>query len=413
MNKKEYKVYKKCRFCGSKNVREVIDLGKVPLAGGFLKNKNDFKSEKKYPLVLAFCKDCYLLQNTISINPEVLFKKYFYFSSSIKTLVDHFNANANEFSKFLPKKSFVVEIGSNDGSFLKAIEKNGARILGVDPAKNVSEKAIKSGVPMINNFFSEKIAEKIVEKYGYADLIFSSNTLAHIRDMHTVFSGISLLLNENGKLVFEVHYLPDLIEKLQYDMIYHEHEYYYSILALENFLIKFGLIIYDAKKIPIHGGSIQIYASKNIKIKRTDNLLKLISIEKKQEIDNVKTYIKFNKSINDQKKELQKITNGFKKNKKTLMGYGASGRGTIMSNFCELSVSKMSYVIDDAPAKIGNFLPGTHQKIISSEILGTNKRPDFVILFAWAFSEEIILKNKKYLELGGKFIVPLPFPRII
>ncbi len=135
--------------------------------------------------------------------------------------------------------------------------------------------------------------------------------------------------------------------------------------------------------------------------------------EKKQKIDDIKTYTKFNKSINDQKNELQKITNEFKKNKKTIMGYGASGRGTIMSNFCKLSVSKMSYVIDDAPAKIGNFLPGTHQKIISSEILKTHKRPDFIILFAWAFSDEIIKKNKKYLEQGGKFIVPLPSPRII
>lgn len=413
MNNPEYKVYEKCRFCGSKNVEKVIDLGKVPLAGGFLKNRNDFRKEKMYPLELLFCRDCYLLQNSYSINPKTLFSKYFYFSSSIKTLVNHFNSNAKEFYNLIPKKGFVVEIGSNDGSFLKAIEKNGARILGVDPAKNVFQKAVENKIPTINDFFSEKLANKIVKKYGHSDLIFSSNTLAHIQDMQSVFKGINTLLNKNGILIFEVHYLPDLIKNLQYDMIYHEHEYYYSLLALNNFLFKFGLKIYDAKKIPIHGGSIQVYASKDMKIKQSSLLLKLIKSEKIQKIDDIKTYLEFNESIKKANKDLQKTIDGFKKNKKIVMGYGASGRGTIMANYCDIDLSKMEFVIDDAPAKIGNYLPGTHQRIISSEILNTNKRPDYIILFAWSFAEEIIKKHKAYLKSGGKFITPLPKPRII
>lgn len=413
MNKLEYKVYKNCRFCGSKKTEKVIDLGKTPLAGGFIKNIKDFDKEKKYPLELRFCMKCFLVQNTYSINPKVLFRNYFYFSSSIKTLVDHFKSNASEFYKLIPEKSFVVEIGSNDGSFLKAIEKKGAKILGIDPAKNVSDKALKNGVPTVNLFFSEETAMSIVNKHGQADLIFSSNTLAHIQDMHTVLKGIYILLKEDGKLIFEVHYLPDLVKNLQYDMIYHEHEYYYSLLSLEKFLNKFGLKIYDAKKIPIHGGSIQIYASKNMKIKQTSSLLKLIKTEKTQKINDINTYLEFDLTIKKAKKDLGKLIDRLKKNNKIVMGYGASGRGTIIANYCNLDHSKLEFVIDDAPAKIGNFLPGTHQKIISSEILNTDEKPDYVILFAWSFADEISKKNNAYLRSGGKFIIPLPKPRII
>ena len=328
-------------------------------------------------------------------------------------MVNHFNSNAREFSKFLPKKSFVVEIGSNDGSFLKAIEKKGASILGVDPSVNVSKKANENKIPTLNEFFSEKVAEKIIQKHGQADLIFSSNTLAHIRNMHTVLKGITKLLKDDGRLIFEVHYLPDLINKLQYDMIYHEHEYYYSLLSLNNFLTKFGLKIYDAKKIPIHGGSIQVYTTKNMNVNQTPRLLKLIKLEKEQKIDKLKTYHVFNNSIKKTRDDLQKMIDILKKNKKTVMGYGASGRGTIMANYCKLNVKKMKFVIDDAPAKIGNYLPGTHQEIISSEILRSDKGPDYVILFAWSFANEIVNKNKEYLKSGGKFIIPLPNPRII
>lgn len=414
MNNDEYKLYKKCRFCGSKNVTRVINLGKTPLAGGFLINKKYFKTEKKYPLELLFCKDCYLLQTSISINPDTLFKNYFYFSSSIKTLVDHFYTNAKEFKKLIdPKNSFVVEIGSNDGSFLEAMRKNKAKILGVDPATNVVKRATEKGIPMINDYFTKDVAEQIIKKYGKADLIFSSNTLAHIEDMHTVFSGIKKLLKNDGKLIFEVHYLPDLINSLQYDMIYHEHQYYYSLLCLEKFLKRFGLIIYDAKKILIHGGSIQIFASKNQGVKRSSNLIKLLEQEKKNKIDKVETYHSFNEKIKQSKIDLLKLVNKLNKTNTSIMGYGASGRGTIMVNYCNLNINTVKYVIDDAPAKIGSFMPGTHQEIVSSEILDSKNKPDYVILFAWSFLNEIVSKNKDYLKSGGKFITPLPKPKIL
>ncbi len=413
MRNKDYKRYKNCRFCHSKNVEKVIDLGIVPLAGGFLTNKNQFKIEKKYPLQLNFCKDCFLLQVNISINPNILFKNYFYFSSNIKTLVDHFKKNAKDFSKmFRTEKIFVVEIGSNDGSFLEAMKKQGHDVLGIDPAENVAPLAIKKGVPMIVDYFNEKIAMKIVKKFGKADLIFSSNTLAHIEDMRSVFEGIRYLLSSKGILVFEVHYLPDLIKKVQYDMIYHEHQYYYSLHTLQIFLDKFDLFIYDAKKIPIHQGSIQVYVKKS---KGTQNkrLINLIKQEKLDKINKTQTYRLFNKKIQQAKDQLLQFIKQIISNNKSIAGYGASGRGTIISNFCNLTKEKVSYVVDDSLVKIGAYMPGTHQEIVSAKILRSEERPDYTILFAWSFSKEILTKNKQYLKSGGKFIVPLSKVKVI
>ena len=188
--KSEFKIYKECRFCKSKNIESVIDLGKMPLAGGFIKNKSSFKLEKKYALSLQFCRDCYLLQTSISINPEILFKKYFYFSSSINTLIKHFENTAREVKKMLPRNSFIVEIGCNDGMFIKALENNNFKALGIDPATNIVKPLINKGAPIINDFFTDILARKITKKYGAADAIYSFHSLAHIPDMHSVVSGI-------------------------------------------------------------------------------------------------------------------------------------------------------------------------------------------------------------------------------
>ncbi len=412
----EYKYFSACRFCGSEKVKSVINLGVTPLAGGFINQKDlNGDTEKFYPLDLNFCQKCFLLQVNISINPDILFKKYFYFSSSIKTLTDHFNQNAKEFSEILDKKKnrLVVEIGSNDGSFLEAMSKEQFRAIGVDPS-NVAKSAIKKGLNVINDYFTFDIALKIVKKHGKADLIFSSNTLAHIEDMHDVFLGISRLLREDGILIFEVHYLAKLIKKTQYDMIYHEHQYYYTLLSLRNFLRKFDLEIYDAKEIPIHGGSIQIYVKKlNNKIKKTKRLAALIKKERQNRLDKTETYLEFNRKINLLKISLLKEINALKSKGKSIVGYGASGRASTMINYCGINSDVIDYVIDDAPAKIRSFMPGTHQKIISSKILNSKNRPDYVLLFAWSYINEIRSRNVRFIERGGKFIVPLPKVRVV
>lgn len=417
-NSGNYRYYGFCRFCFSKDVETVINLGHIPLAGGFLPslNPSKIKKEKLYPLEIGFCNSCFLLQTKIVVDAPVLFKNYYYFTSFIKTLVDHFRKLSQEFEKIHkdPKNKFVVEIGCNDGLFISDLQDKGFKVLGVDPASNVVRPLIKRGVPIINDYFTQKLAKKIEKKYGKADHITSSNTLAHIEDMRDIMRGISLLLSDKGILTFEVHYLGKLIEKLQYDMIYHEHQYYYSLHTLTNFLQQFNLKIYDVKETSIHSGSIRIYAQKaNGKRKIMPNVKRILAKEKKQKLMSRDTFINFDREMQKHRVKLKLLISNLNEKGLSVMGYGASGRATTIINYCSLGNELMPYVIDDSTVKQGAYIPGEHQKIINSEILYSTKRPQYVVLFAWAFYKEILNKHKEFLDRGGKFIVPLPKIKII
>jgi methylation protein EvaC len=413
----EFRHYEVCRFCSSENITPVIDLGYVPLAGGFLKNKKEFKNEKFYPLVVVFCNDCFLLQVNAAINPDTLFKNYFYFSSSIKTLLDHFELRVQDLKNLLPnpKKSLVVEIGANDGGFINSLQNHGYKALGVDPATNIVRPLIKKGLPMINNYFTEKVAEEIVQTHGKADAIYGFHSMAHIEDMHEVLRGVKTLLKDDGFLAIEVHYLGSLINEYQFDMIYHEHQYYYSLIALQNFFSQYDMEVFDVQRFPVRGGSILFFVQnkKNGKQKISAAVKKLRTEEIELGFDTAQAYKKYAKYIEKIKLEMQKLVEKLKKQNKTIAGYGASGRGTILSNYCGLTEKYLDYVIDDAPAKQGAFTPGTRLQITSSEILQSKKMPDFVVLFAWPFITEIKKKQTMYLQNGGRFIVPLPDVSIV
>lgn len=413
----KYKHFKACRFCFSRNVKKVIDIGYLPLAGGFLKSKKYFNSEKFYPLELNFCTNCLLLQTSNVIDADTLFKNYFYFSSKIKTLVDHFEEVAEELSKNLPSKGneFILEIGCNDGTFIKALERRGVKALGIDPATNVVTPLIKQGLPIINDYFSQNLAKDMVKKFGKFDCVFSFNTLAHIEDMHDIVRGVKEVLKPDGFLSFEVHYLGSLIKEAQYDMIYHEHQYYYSLLTLIKFFAMYDMKIYDAKSIDIHGGSIQVYVqNKNTgKHATSKRIREFAKNEEEQSLDKVETFKSFAARIEKNKAKLLNLLSRLKRQNKKIVGYGASGRGTIIMNYCGLDKTFLDFVIDDAPAKQGTYTPGTHLKVISSDALYGNSPPDYVLLFAWPFLEEIKSKHERFLKNGGKFILPLPSVKIV
>ncbi len=413
-----YRNYDKCRFC-QHNIFSVINLGNVPLAGGFIKkiDDNSIISEKFYPLELFFCPKCYLLQTNNVIDKETLFKDYYYHSSAITTLVKHFKSNADSLIKLFPDtdKKFIVEIGCNDGELISILSKKGFRSLGIDPASNIVKPLIKKGLPIINDYFSESLAAKISKRHGKADAIVSFHTLAHIEDMHDVVRGIKMLLKDDGFLAFEVHYLGNLINELQYDMIYHEHQFYYSLHAIINLFKMHEMEVFDVQRTPIRAGSIMYYIQ-NIKTGKRNiskNVKKLLLTEKNLGLEKAETFSKYNKKIMKTKKDLMELLSLLKKNKKTIAGYGASGRGTIIMTYCGIGKNFLDYVIDDAPAKHGAYTPGTHLLIKSSSILKTKNRPDYILLFAWAFFDEVIKKNAEYLKRGGKFIIPLPKVKII
>ncbi len=404
-----------CRFCGSDEVVMFLNMGNVPLAGGFLA-KNEIHNEKYYPLDLWFCKNCYLVQVMNVPNADKVFKRYFYFSSAIQTLSDHFSRYAKELSiSFLPPgKSFAVEIGCNDGVFLKPLQELGIKCVGVDPAENVVAVAKQKGLTVVNNYFIEEVAKDIRNEYGMADAVLTSNSFAHIDDMDEVMRGIKVLLKDTGVLLIEVHYVRILLEQMQYDMIYHEHLSYYSLLTLEKFLKRYDMELFDVKETSIHGGSIRFYA-RNIG-KRQEPVSETVTVlrekELKDKLDFVDTYLGFGERVNKTKGDLISLLERIKSENRKIVGYGASGRATIITNYCGIDSKYLEYVVDDSPAKVGYYMPGVHLPIKSWPSADYGK-PDYVLVFAWSFINEIMKKRDAYLVSGGKFILPLPEVKII
>lgn len=403
-----------CRFCQGSNLSKILDLGNVPLAGGFLKEK-DFPHEKYYPLTLNFCRDCCLVQVSNVVSADILFKNnYFFFSSAIGTLVDHFKDYAREtHERFLKKieSPSVLEIGCNDGVLLKPFSAMGVRAIGVDPATNVVQSIDSNDFVVVNDFFTEKLALRIKEEHGPVDAIVSSYSFAHIDDMVDVMKGVKYLLKNEGVFIFEIYYLGTLIDEMQYDMIYHEHMSYYSLITLMRFLKKFDMEIFDVKYIPgVRSGSVRFYA-RNIG-QRTEDIsaavADMMKYEQNKGFDKVEVYAEYAQRVNNTRSQLLTLLNQLKKEGKTIIGYGASGRGTIVMNYCGIDSRYLDYVVDDAPAKHGFFTPGTHVPIKSWDFVKESKFPDYAVLFAWAFTDEVIKKRQDYIKRGGKFIIPLP-----
>jgi SAM-dependent methyltransferase len=408
-----YYTRKNCRFCDGTNLTKILDFGNVPLAGGFLKEE-DFKDEKFYPLDLSFCMDCYLVQVTNVVPANVLFENYFYFSSSIGTLVEHCAEFAREtMERFLKgvQKPSIFEIGCNDGVLLKPFAAMGVRAIGIDPATNVVNSIMAKDITVINDYFNEEVAGRVRDKYGPFDAILSSYSFAHIDDMVSVMKGVKTLLKDTGVFIFEVYYLGTLIDEMQYDMIYHEHMSYYSLQSLMLFLRQFGMEIFDIKFTPgVRSGAVRFYA-RNIgkrDEKPTASCEDMMTYEKGKGFDRVETFLSYADKVRGTKEELLKVLDGIKKEGKIVIGYGASGRGTTIMNYCGIDRSYLDYVVDDAPAKHGFFTPGTHVPIYPWEHTKETQFPEYALLFAWSFINEVKKRREDYLKGGGKFIVPLP-----
>ena len=408
-----------CNFCNNPNMTLINNFGNMGLAGSFLA-QDELEQETLHPMNLVFCPDCYAVQIMDRIDPDLMFKKnYFYFSSSIGTLRSHFKDYAVDVvSRFLPspKDATVIEFGCNDGVLLSPLaDLNIGRIIGVDPATNVVKKINDDRIDIVNSYFDELSAGKIVKQFGQADLILANNVFAHVDDINALTRGIDIALAENGAFIFEVHYLGKIIEEMQYDMIYHEHIYYYSLLAVENHFDRYGMLVFDLKEVDNHGGSIRFYiCRKNSDLAfPSKNVHQFREAELTKGFNDSSIFRKFGQKINNQKSDLLGLLNELKEQKKTVIGYGASGRANTMLQFCGIDNSLLSYMVDDAPAKKGFYTPGSHLRIESKILFSKGKRPDYVVVFAWTFLREICERNMDYLESGGKFIIPLPKVEIL
>jgi SAM-dependent methyltransferase len=336
-------------------------------------------------------------------------------TSASKPIVEHFRKYANEIhADYLNSKneSTVLEIGSNDGSMLLEFKKLGSKVLGLEPAENIAKIANESGILTKNNFFSSAIAKEI-SKTENISVVVANNVVGHVGDLHDFMEGIKILIKENGIFIFEVPYLNDLIQKLEFDTIYHEHLSYFSLSPIINWVNQFGLEVFDIKKQSVHGGTIRVFITKKGNILQKNSVQEFLDEEYQYGLNKILTYEKFAQNIIDLKLDLVKYITKIKKEKKSLIGYGASAKGNVLLNYCNIDHTILDFIIDTTPLKQGKFTPGTHIPILSPNEIENKGDGDVVLLLAWNYESAILEKEKLFRSKGGKFLIPIPKPRIL
>ena len=404
-----------CRVCHSKDLTKFLDLGFTPPADDFLSPERLKEPETHYPLEVFICNKCSLIQLGYVVPPEILYQNDYPYEMSItKFGVGHFHTFAKEaFSRFgLAKNDLVIDIGSNVGVLLDGFKEQGAKVLGVDPATNICKIAKSRGIETINDFFNENLARKIVKKYKKAKIVTGTNVIAHIDDHYSLVKGINALLDEKGVFIFEAPYLVNLIENLEYDTIYHEHLSYLSVKPMNILFHKFGMEIFDVQQVDIHGGSLRYFIARKNVYPVSKNVKKFFELEEKKKIYDIKTLNNFSKAVQNNREELIWMLNSLKRKGKRIVGVSAPAKGMTLLNYCKIGPETLDFLTEKARLKIGRYAPGMHIPILSDEEL-IKQKPDYALLLAWNFADEIMNNLKDYKKAGGKFIIPVPKPRIV
>lgn len=403
----------KCRVCESSEIVPILKLGATPPANSFVKPQ-DAMAQQSFPLELFMCKKCLLVQLGYTVPPEVLFKNYLYFSSTSETLKGHFAALAQEImEKYAHDGEIVVEIGSNDGVFLRNFVGKKVRGIGFEPATNVAKVAQGAGVETINDFFNLENAQKFLAEKGSAKVIVATNVFAHIAQLRELVQGMERLLAKDGVVIIEFHHLASLYGHMEFDSIYHEHLCYYSLKPLQTLFGFYGMEIFDVKKIPIHGGSLRIYVQKKAAGREISaNVGQIVGEEEELGLYHLETFEKFAGKIGRLKKELVGMLQKLKSEGKSVVGYGAPAKCTTLLNYCGIGPDLLEYIVDKGAAKQNLLVPGVGIPIYGPQKLLETK-PDYVLILAWNLYDEIVRQQAEFKAQGGKFIVPIPEPRII
>ena len=396
-----------CKSCGHAGLTPVLDLGTMPKSDGLLP-KDRIGQEPRYPLQLAFCTECALVQLLETSPPQDLFgAEYLYFSSFSQDLLAHSRRNAEELIERLGLRedSLVVEPASNDGYMLKNFAERGIAVLGVEPAPKQAKAARDTGVKTLNTFFSRRMAEKLRARGRRADLIIANNVVAHVADPNDFVAGLRALVKDDGLISVEFPYVRDLIDHGEFDTIYHEHLCYFSVTSADELFRRHGLYINDVRRLPIHGGSLRLYISPIEQ--RSQAVEDILAEEKAAGLDTHAYYAGFGDRVRDFRSAARQLIGDIKAEGKRIAGYGAAAKGTIMLNYLGLNERTLDYVVDKNVHKHGMYMPGVGLCIHDPQRLVEDK-PDYVMVLPWNFSEEIIRQQAGYQESGGRFIVPIP-----
>ena len=382
----------KCKIT-HKSIKPFMSFGKMPIANGFLE-KQDFSKEYFYNMEIGFSEDLSLLQLNDHPKPEVMFNKnYPFFTSSSKHMIEHFKNYANFVRKYLNTNSKLIEIGSNDGTFLKNFSNNSNNIVGFEPSKNVAELAQKNKVPTINSFFNTKTIANINEYLGNTDLICASNVICHIPDLNDLIKSVDILLSLDGTFVFEEPYLGSMFDQVSYDQIYDEHIYVFSVSSVSKIFERFNLYLVDAIPQKTHGGSMRYVVKR--KNDKSSQIKKIIEEEKIKKLDQIESCLMFKNNCEISKKRIVDKINILKNQGKSICGYAATSKSTTILNYCQIGCDQIDYICDTTSEKIGKFSPGMHIPIKDMDYFRKNQT-DCIYLFAWNHKLEILNKEKNF-----------------
>jgi SAM-dependent methyltransferase len=408
-----YRTETACRACGGGALQKVLEFGKTPLADRLLSADELTQPEVRVPLTLMFCPGCSLVQIAETVAPEVLFGgDYPYFSSVSSTLLAHAQANALDLIARLGlgPRSLVVEIASNDGYMLKNFVARGIPVLGIDPAPAPAAAASRAGVRTLNTFFGRDLARRLRADEKPADLIIANNVLAHVADLNGLVEGIAILLAPHGRAVLEMPYVVDLIAHAEFDTIYHQHLCYFSMTALDRLFRRHGLFLNEVHRLSIHGGSLRIHVGHLEALQPAVG--DLLAAEREAGLDRPEPYLRFAERVQGVREALRAMVRRLKGEGARLAAYGAAAKGTTLLSYCGLDRAVIDYVVDRNAFKQGRYMPGSKLPILAPEKL-LEDRPDCTLLLPWNFADEILAQQAAYRAQGGRFLIPIPEPRLV
>lgn len=405
----------KCRVCGQSDWLEVISFGPTELANGFLDPAPAYPPEPAYPLDVIVCRDCWLMCIRHVVDPEVLFGHYVYVSQRSEGLTRHMRNVVGWCSEAagLTSGDLVVELGSNVGDHLAMFAERGMRVVGVDPARNLVEIANERGIETIADFFGPEASGRIAREKGHASLVFGRQCFAHIDDVHNVLDGADAVLGPDGVVAIEVPYLVNLLEENQFDTIFHEHLSYYSLSTFRRLFAAHDMEVIDVHRANVHGGSIVVIASRTSAGRTAaPAVADLLALEERRGLTTERPYREFAERTRRVTTEVRELVRGLAAEGKRVAGYGAPSKGCTLLQMCGLGEGDLEFCSDTTPGKHGKVLPTTHIPVYSPEQAGENP-PDYYLLLAWNYADDIIAKERGFLEQGGRFIVPIPEPRVV
>lgn len=405
-----------CRMCGESELERVMTLTPTPPGNRLLRKDELEKPETKYPLELFFCNSCTHVQLGHVVDPRILYQRdYLYVSGTSSQFVRHLEKYASDMvARFhLGPDSLVADIGSNDGTCLRAFKTHGVKVVGVDPAENIARTATESGIETVADFFSLALAKKLREQYGPASLVTSHNACAHIDNLDDIFRGAAHWLDDNGVFVVEVGYFVDVFTKRYFDTIYHEHLDYHTVAPFRRLLARTGMELISVERILPQGGSIRVIAQKKGGPLAVDaSVNQLIQLEHELGLDKASTLTEFGEMIGEVGRKLRALIDSVKANGKRIAGFGAPTKAVTLVTHFGITAQDVEFIVEDNPLKPGLFLPVAHIPVVATEEIYL-RQPDFLLILAWNFAEPIMAAHKRFTDAGGRFMVPLPEPKIV